>query len=359
MEQIELTAQESETAIASTFNVLKKRLSASAENTKIRRVGFKGGNVLSTLHWNPLYGFWVVLDKNQVENHHWIAFGLENPFESKRPTLLITCEINSPKTGIDRRCGGLYASDNEGKQYLLSRGKLAGGRKGIGKHGFLNSLRSRGFNAFIDVKFSNNKINECIVIGDIDSQSFIVNLSNYLKEVDIYKRSIFDNAQENTADDLFTNEVTNAFSPEYEGPISYSVSSVIERNNLHGRVVNQLNDKINENYGSDFERSNSIPCDLILLDRRNKNKYLFEIKTIVSTSDLYKALGQLLFHGHEIKAFKRIMVLPQEYNTLFSSYIEVIKKLDIHILYYSISLLSERQTINFDLAALGKLIDNN
>lgn len=55
----------------------------------------------------------------------------------------ITCEINFPVNGINRRIGGAFLTDSTGDIFVAHRGKIGGGKKGIGKSLFEDQYRGR------------------------------------------------------------------------------------------------------------------------------------------------------------------------------------------------------------------------
>src|SRR5258706_8626207 len=107
-----------------------------------RRVGYKGGSIPADLLWHMDLGIWVLLRPESIKNRYWCAFGVDDPYPAS--LLSITCEINPPKEGIDRRCAGLFVRDESGEVFLAHSGKVGGGRAGIGKGAFLENWGNDG-----------------------------------------------------------------------------------------------------------------------------------------------------------------------------------------------------------------------
>jgi 5-methylcytosine-specific restriction protein A len=74
-------------------------------------------------------GIWLACDVIG-KSRYWNAFGTRNPKQNKM--VPIGCEINFPLFGIDRRVSGGVAEDETGRLSLVHRGRIGGGRKGIG-----------------------------------------------------------------------------------------------------------------------------------------------------------------------------------------------------------------------------------
>lgn len=94
---------------------------------------------------------------------YWCAYGTQDPTESK--TLSITCEINPPRSGVNRRCGGLFVRDSRGRIYLAHSGKVGGGGTGVGKTAFTAWY---GHGNWQDVEWPDGNTTRMIIIGRVD-----------------------------------------------------------------------------------------------------------------------------------------------------------------------------------------------
>jgi hypothetical protein len=94
-------------------------------------LGYPGGSFRARLNWLESLGIWYCTKPKEAEVH-WQAFGAGKP---RGLAAAITCEINLPRKGIDRRVTGALAHDAEGRIYIVHRGRL-GGKKGAGKTAF-------------------------------------------------------------------------------------------------------------------------------------------------------------------------------------------------------------------------------
>jgi hypothetical protein len=91
--------------------------------------------------------------------------------------LPIVCEINPPLEGLEKRTQGAFAQDN-GHIWLLYRGKIGGGRPGIGKRLFFENYLG-GINDINGERF--------VIIGDIRSTNFVESVRNFVREVERIK----------------------------------------------------------------------------------------------------------------------------------------------------------------------------
>jgi hypothetical protein len=127
------------TEIANTYRAMVRSLRSGA-HTYRRTVGWRGGNDVFALHWHPKHHFWVVFSVGDFGGY-WCPFGVADP--TVITTASITCEINPPNEGVNRREGGVFLKDPAGEVYLAHIGKVAGGRKGIGKSAFFDTYSGK------------------------------------------------------------------------------------------------------------------------------------------------------------------------------------------------------------------------
>src|SRR5664280_3470300 len=106
------------------------------------------------------------------------AFGIGKP---KAGALLsITSEINFPWSGIDRKTGASFAEDAWGNIFVIHRGKIGGGKKGIGKSLFEHNYR--GVWSFME---DGDSITQIAVIGALNSSRFAMQTALFVKKIEI------------------------------------------------------------------------------------------------------------------------------------------------------------------------------
>jgi hypothetical protein len=147
-----------------------------------RMVGFKGASEMAQLLWHSELQLWVLLQPDRIDTRYWCAFGIDDPHPAGM--LSITCEINPPKEGIDRRCAGLFVRNQSGVVFLAHSGKVGGGRAGIGKTAFLDHW---GQDDIVSVLFPDGEENDYIILGRLDGSDFRERLARFVHCVGRFK----------------------------------------------------------------------------------------------------------------------------------------------------------------------------
>jgi HNH endonuclease len=198
--------------IREAYRILARRLQKGALAFN-RTVGWAGGNRRVTVHWHRRHRFWAALSPHINRNHYWIGFGLQDPRKHPDRVLNITCEVNPPHQGIDRRCGGIFLRGSARNILLCHTGKVGGGGEGIGKHSFLHHYPGK----MQPVKWTGDKKSSTmrvVVLGKIDGSELLPNLARFIVDVDAFKESV--KGPPNTA--LLDDEVDSAESEGWFDP---------------------------------------------------------------------------------------------------------------------------------------------
>jgi hypothetical protein len=283
-------------------------------------VGWKGGSDVFTVYWHEQAEFWVLFNIGD-SGGYWCPFGVA--VSSQNKPVSITCEINPPNEGVNRRKGGLFLRDSGSGLYLAHTGKIAGGRKGIGKAAFLESYT--GFER-AEIEWPDGRTSEVIPLGRIGGRSFINGIGNYIHAVHAFKAK----ATGQTPAAITEKNPDLSFTPEFEGPEKkYKLTDAIVRQFDHGTVVNTLHDEV-EATGRKAYSTGKI--DLFLADGDANITHILEIKTDQCTTSIYQAVGQVMFHGALVKNEPhRILVLP---GTVSAATAARLKRLGIRVLSY-------------------------
>ena len=182
---IEAIEKQGEIEKANTFfqNILKKIL---PERKGEYVIGFKGGNtVINNLRANErIWHIHRVIKDDKSISRHWNAFGLSNHLKINGSNPIVV-EINIALKGAPKRVGGLLARDKlKNSLFLLHRGKIGGGRKGIGKNTFLEWYKEDS----IQVNFSSSKKpDNAILVSDLKSSEFTDQIANFVEAVALFK----------------------------------------------------------------------------------------------------------------------------------------------------------------------------
>lgn len=278
------------------------------------RVGFPGGSFEDDVYYSPDLNLWI--GHLKLDNRFWNGFGHGRPIDWNSNS--ISGEINFPIDGINRRIAGVFATEGNGNILVLHRGKIGGGKPGIGKTYFTDNFRG-DFVTAID----GDRENDFCLVGDLNSQHFQKQVANFIQE--IYRvKNIEDGEVSPNFEDLkdfsYTDEHSGQTVTERNDPV------IIER--THGIVVNALAQELRNR---DLLIGNDRNRDLFIHNRRQITT-LFEVKTSSSTQSLYSVVGQLLLYSIPISnSLKLIAVLPDKLNKTVS---KRFTSLDINILYY-------------------------
>jgi len=262
------------------------------------KLGFQGGSMPATVRWHPVGRFWFALEEE--ENRFWNAFGLTDPRSSGNPGAIVV-EINPPYSGIDRRMGGAIATDDSGHLYLLHRGKVGGGRKGIGKEAFMTAYRSYG--AIVSVE-DGGRESEVIVVAALDDPRAVHSIAAFVEQVRRFKAG-----EAGETDPPVEGGATEiGFRPEFEGKKPQSPRDEVIANCLHGTVVNTLERTLR---AQGWVTDNDLR-DLLIRGRDREEVAVFEVKSRADRGSIYQAVGQLVLLCTPGTRATRVAVLPME-----------------------------------------------
>jgi hypothetical protein len=274
-------------------------------------VGFPSGNFQDDVRYSADLNLWISV--KEIENRYWNGFGIGRPIEGTNNSLV--GEINFPYKDLNRRIAGVFAQEENGNILVLHRGKIGGGRKGVGKKLFTDNFRG-GFVKAID----GDRETEFCLVGELHSNLFPKQIAIFINEIYRIKNLEPSSDFSDLADFSYTDEHFGTSITEKNDPV------ILER--THGIVVNALASELK---GRGLKIGNDRNRDLFI-HKRGQIKTLFEIKTSSSTQCLYSAVGQLLLYSIPIKnEIKLIAVLPEK---LSKSVTNKFKALGIELLYY-------------------------
>lgn len=149
-----------------------------ADNTVWAKASFQGGFEESEFYWLDNLEYWMTSLK--LETRYWNGFGIEEPQENKGHT--ITCEINFPLKGIDRRIAAAFAKDENGEIYVVHRGKLGGN---YSKKFFEENYRGK----WTEIE-DGDQVNNFVVIGKLNDPDFPQKVREFVYDVHRMKNNI-------------------------------------------------------------------------------------------------------------------------------------------------------------------------
>lgn len=277
-------------------------------------VGYPSGSFEDTVSYSPELDIW--LSHGEHDNKFWNGFGIGEPIEGRNNSL--SGEINFPKEGNYRKVAGAFGVDHNGNILVLHRGKIGGGKPGIGKNYFTGNFRG-DFVTAID----GDRETEFCIVGELNSKYFPNQVANFIKE--IYRVKQLEDGE--TAAD-FCELADFKYTAEHSGETVSERNEPVVMERTHGIVVNALAAEL-ESRG--LKVANDRNRDLFI-HKRGQINTLFEVKTSSSTQCLYSAIGQLLLYSIPIlNRVQLIAVLPDKLGKTVS---KKFRSLGIKILYY-------------------------
>ena len=164
---------------------LKEQKNMANEKIKVR-IGNQGGSQKADVFYSKKCDLWFYLGDEKGDGEkkrYWNVFGIKRPNENSNNSPVV--EINPPLKGIYRRVAGVFAKDDKSDIFLLHRGIIGGGRKGIGKKTFYEHCDGEK-----SVLQDGDKLIEIPLIGCITSPNFPEKLKNFVEEVDRIKKEV-------------------------------------------------------------------------------------------------------------------------------------------------------------------------
>ena len=150
-------------------------------------VGYQGGHVkIPKVLTNNRIWFANQVLKDESVPRYWNAFGVS-------PLVLrysnhITVEVNPAIRGVNKRVAGLFAVDEETDHtVLLHRGRIGGGKKGIGKKEFVEWYAGTQVE-FLDPSRHDGE-ESAFFVADLDSEDFLIELEEFVDAVRGFKAS--------------------------------------------------------------------------------------------------------------------------------------------------------------------------
>jgi 5-methylcytosine-specific restriction protein A len=159
------------------------KLAVVLKNREFLNIGYQGGHEIHEVYTDG--DIWYANKEIDYDpsQRYWNAFGI-GLFGGSND---IVVEINIPFKGVNRRVAGLYARDPYTNDvFLLHRGKVGGGRKGIGKRAFLNWYRGER----VKVDEADGRISEAILVTSLEASDFLFTLKYFIHRVERFKEII-------------------------------------------------------------------------------------------------------------------------------------------------------------------------
>jgi hypothetical protein len=276
--------------------------SLSKATTQVRCfAGFQGGHMPITANWSDRRGVWFATQLIRgygTAPRYWNALGTTEPEPGRSKT--ITCEINFPIKGIDRRVGGGFAVDDRGDWHVVHRGNIGGGRQGIGRSLFFHHFRGE------KVSVHDGDEASVALIGDLDSPRLASQIALFAKEVERIK-ALVNQVKAPSSRNGRSAQIEVGFTEEPTSRRGYRAGGWRQPSADHGLVVNALAKEL-ERLGFGRKVGSDMNRDLFIVSGKHRMRALFEVKSAENLLHIYEAIGQLLYHSAD-EARRPLLVL--------------------------------------------------
>ncbi len=266
------------------------------EQVKVK-LGHQGASSPAKVLWSKKLGIWT-FSHVAKEVRYWNAFGIGKP---KAGALLpITSEINFPWSGIDRKTGAAFAQDAWGSVFVIHRGKIGGGKKGVGKSFFENNYR--GVWSFME---DGNCITRVAVISVLNSPRLAWQTANFVKKIEMLKSAVVNSSQTEIdfPDVTFHKDLVGSL-PVFEEPdIGVQCDHDFVVNNLAAHLTRWK-----------LKTGNDSNHELFLLEpSANRKSHIFEILTDAHEKNILAAAAKLLLQAKKDEDNPLpVLILPEE-----------------------------------------------
>ena len=279
-------------------------------------LGHPGASVRAKVAWSNRLGIWS-FSRKIADHRYWHAFGVGRPEGGTR--IPITCEINFPLCGIDRRTGGAFAEDGAGRVLVVHRGKLGGGRKGVGKGLFENQYRGAW-----EVMDDGGEETSIAVIGVLNSPRFARQIAQFVRKIARIKETA--SARSAQAEFRF-DELT--LREELIGDRFREQERETGAECDHGLIVRDLAEALR---GWNLRTGNDGCRDLLVMNREDRIRAVFQVRTEMALSGIHAGATQLLLNGLSLPGDPLLLLaLPRPPEEPLR---EKLKRLNIDLLIY-------------------------
>ena len=282
------------------------------------KLGHQGASLPAKVLWSKKLGIWLYPHTiNEVR--YWNAFGRGKPKEAG--ILSTTAAINFPWQGIDRKTGGAFASDAWGNIFVIHRGKIGGGKKGVGKSLFDQSYR--GVWSFME---DGDAITQVAVIGALNSGRFALQAALFVKKVEKFKLK----PAEVNSTQTEINFAEISFREDFLGDAPSNACGEILAACDSDLVVMNLANLLSR---WKYRIGNDAHCQLFLINPSNgKISHIFVVLADIKEKSVMAAAGKLLLQSADDEGSSLpIIVLPQDG---INAYEQELEKINISVIGY-------------------------
>jgi len=305
-----------ESAIRRYQRQFARALKATGGQTIPVKLGHPGASEKAKVAWSEDLGIWF-FSRKIPGSRYWNGFGVGRP--ESGDNVAITCEINFPLCGIDRRTGGAFAQDRSGRIFVVHRGKLGGGRRGIGKSLF--ESRYRGVWKVMDDAGEETTV---AVIGVLHSPRFARQIALFVRKIALLKEAAATPSPQ-TELSLEERRVREEMIGEELGDAASETGAECDQ----GLILKDLSEALKK---VGLSTTNDDRRDLVIVDRKGRMRAVFEVLTEATLPEFHAGAAQLLLNGPNLQENPLlVLVLPEPPEGELE---ERLKRLNIHLLLY-------------------------
>jgi len=280
-------------------------------------LGHPGASTAVKVLWSDRLGIWLFSGKTE-ENRYWNAFGMIKPKINTH--IPITCEINFPMSGIDRRIGGAFAKDRKGRIFVVHRGRIGGGKKGVGK-----ALFSDHYRGVWEIMEDGEEETTVALIGALHSPRLLRQVAQFIHKIDRIK--------ENASHPSLQMEMkfeTITFRESLVGERYCDQEKDKDSECDHGLVVKDLSESLRR---QGMKVGNDGLHDLFISGDEGNITDVFQIRTTCTPLSLHAGAARLLLNSlRRLPSPRLILVIPEEPESVLAG---KLKNLNIEILSYT------------------------
>ena len=278
------------------------------------KLGHQGAGFPAKVLWSKSLGIWK-FSQTIKEVRYWNAFGVGRP--EVPGVVSIASEINFPWAQIDRKTGGAFAEDAWGNVFAIHRGKIGGGKKGVGKLLFEHNYR--GVWSFME---DGDSLSQVAVIGDLKSSRFALQAAQFVKKIEILKSS----AAASIQTEMDFSEIT--FREDLIGSSTPSAEDEIVSACDHDLVVSELAAQLRR---QKIKIGNDTESELFTVDpAENRIAHIFEVLTDTKEKNVLAAAAKLLLQTSAAALNPiPVLILPEDN---LSHYEQELRRINIFVI---------------------------
>jgi transcriptional regulator with XRE-family HTH domain len=164
------------TEVAAARKALRKLVASNASNPRMMALGHQGHTWDGKAYYIAALGMWTVFGDGEDGSELWNTYGLGDPFGGGSRDMV--CHLSVPVEGINRRIGAVYAMNKNDDVFILHRGKIGGGREGVGKSSFFEYYDGK-----VVAAVDGDRITEFALVGSLNSKAFVKDLRRFVLAV--------------------------------------------------------------------------------------------------------------------------------------------------------------------------------